>query len=84
MAKIEKYRAALVLINEILNDIFNVGGMDAIGIQDRALELGLLREEQMAEPCQRWCNCEQNGAGFPTMCCRKTYKHLIPAPEAKP
>ena len=39
-------------------------------LQDKAVELGLLQEVHVTEPCAEKCECAE--IGFPTICYRKT------------
>ena len=58
--------------------------LDGGGIQDKATELGLLKEVQITEPCSEGgCACADAGADFPTTCYRFAAA-LAPQPKDAP
>lgn len=54
---------------------FDGGGIDGADIQEKGAELGLLREQEMQEPCGEDCACAEV-CDFPTTCYRKTYETI--------
>lgn len=79
----DQMREALRMIDTIIDAAFDGGNYDGSEIQDMAVEHGLLKQEEMKEPCSGNCTCLEAGAEFPTQCYRKTYRQALTAKPAQ-
>ena len=50
---------------------------DGFDIQELAVQYGLLRSQEMQEPCGEICACRDFQSGFPTECFRKTFTNRV-------
>jgi len=73
---------ALQFANHIINGAWE-GDWDGGAVQDLAVQYGLLKPTEMAEPCSGGCGCREHGADFPTTCYRKTYLAALAAEKGE-
>lgn len=59
--------------DDILKCLGNDMSIDGDDVEKIAVDNGVLKSEQIDEPCCDECQCVELGCGFPTFCLRKTY-----------